>query len=168
MWDRSFSCARRKPPLPSAPDTKSFSSVSSPILACRLFTSTPGPSSALTGAPKMPVAASRSWSRHCLIWFGRTSNSCANSISVFSPLIPDTAAIALNAGLWFRRGHLAMVFSSRAASCCGCTESPLNQPLQFSRTSSNRPRASIWKYIACLKSSDNGHPNVLLFAYGNI
>ena len=29
-----------------------------------------------------------------------------------------------------------MVFSSLAASCCGCAESPLNQPVQFSRATS--------------------------------
>ena len=31
-------------------------------------------------------------------------------------------------------GDLAMVFSSRAALCCGCAQSPLNQPVHFPET----------------------------------
>ena len=56
------------PALPSAPAKKSFSSVSSPILACSVLTSTVGAAgSALASSPKTPVAPSRSWSFHCLI-----------------------------------------------------------------------------------------------------
>src|SRR6056297_502794 len=113
-----FLALGNRPALPSAPDKKSFSSVSSPIFACRVFTSITGSGSAFKPSPNTPVAPSSSWSRHCLIWFGWTSKSCASSIRVFSPLIAATATFALNAGLWFRRGRLAMVFSSLAASCC--------------------------------------------------
>ena len=63
---------------------------------------------------------------------GEPVDDSGNSISVFSPLIADTAAFASNARLWFRRGRLEMVFSSLAASCCGCAENLLNKPVQFS------------------------------------
>src|SRR6056297_2021737 len=56
---------------------------------------------------------------------------------VFSPLIAATATFALNAGLWFRRGRLAMVFSSLAASCRRCAENPLIPAVQISGTTSN-------------------------------
>jgi hypothetical protein len=59
---------------------------------------------------------------------------------VFSPLIAATATFALNAGLWFRRGRLAMVFSSLAASCCCCAENPLIPAVQISGTTSAIPR----------------------------
>ncbi|MCE8520969.1 hypothetical protein KBY30_08240, partial [Ruegeria pomeroyi] len=49
-------------------------------------------------------------------------------------LIAATATFALNAGLWFRRGRLVMVFSSLAASCCCCAENPLIPDVQFSGT----------------------------------
>ncbi|MDP2084225.1 MAG: hypothetical protein Q8K20_03430, partial [Gemmobacter sp.] len=47
------------------------------------------------------------------------------------------ATFALNAGLWFRRGRLAMVFSSLAASCCCCAENPLIPAVQISGTTSS-------------------------------
>jgi hypothetical protein len=46
-------------------------------------------------------------------------------------LIAATATFALNAGLWFRRGRLAMVFSLLAASCRCCTENPLIPAVQI-------------------------------------
>ncbi len=129
-----------------APDKKSSSSVSSPIFACRVFTSMVGSGSALGASPNTPVAPSSNWSRRCLIWFGWTSNSCASSIMVFSPLIAAIATRSsgkrfpgsfsdpphtLKAGLWFRRGRLAMVFSSLAASCRCCAENPLIPAVQI-------------------------------------
>lgn len=55
---------------------------------------------------------------------------------VFSPLIAANATFALNAGLWFRRGRLAMVFSSHTASCrCGA-ENPFIQDVQISGATS--------------------------------
>ena len=60
----------------------------------------------------MPDAPSRSCERHCVIWFGCTSNCCANSASVLSPLMAASATFALKAGLWFRRGRL-VIKSSR-------------------------------------------------------
>ncbi|MGQ0567851.1 MAG: hypothetical protein ACT4OK_22680 [Gemmobacter sp.] len=47
-------------------------------------------------------------------------------------MIAATATFALNAGLWFRRGRLPMVFSSLAASCCCCAENPLIPAVQIS------------------------------------
>lgn len=55
---------------------------------------------------------------------------------VFSPLIADTATFALNAGLWFLRGGLAIVFPSLAASCRRCPDNPLIPAVQISAASS--------------------------------
>jgi hypothetical protein len=53
-------------------------------------------------------------------------------------LAAATATFALNAGLWFRRGRLAMVVSSLAASCrCGA-EKPRIPAVQISGTTSTR------------------------------
>ena len=46
------------------------SSVSSPILACKVFTSTAGAGSETAAPPKIPEAPSRSCERHCVIWLG--------------------------------------------------------------------------------------------------
>jgi hypothetical protein len=54
-------------------------------------------------------------------------------------LIAATATFALNAGLWFRRGRLAMVFSLLAASCRCCTENPAIPAVPISGTSSQAP-----------------------------
>jgi peptidoglycan/xylan/chitin deacetylase (PgdA/CDA1 family) len=53
-------------------------------------------------------------------------------------LIAATATFALNAGLWFRRGRLAIVFSSLAASCRCCAENPLIPAVQILGTTSDR------------------------------
>jgi hypothetical protein len=45
-----------------------------------------------------------------VIWFGWTSNCCANSASVFSPLIAANATFALKADVWFRRA-LFVIFA---------------------------------------------------------
>ena len=47
-----------RPALPSAPDKKSFSSVSSPILACNVLTSITGSGSLFAPSPNTPVAPS--------------------------------------------------------------------------------------------------------------
>src|SRR6185437_13166009 len=88
--------ALSRPALPSAPDKKSFSRVSSPILACSVFTSIAGGAS--DGAPpepNRPEAASTRWAFQAAIWFGCTSYCCANSASVFSPLSAASATLAL-------------------------------------------------------------------------
>src|ERR1017187_3692170 len=56
--------------------------------------------------PKTPIAPSKSWLFHCVIWLACTSNSCANSESVFSPLMAAKATFALKVAVWFRRGRL--------------------------------------------------------------
>src|SRR5262245_9862841 len=63
------------PALLSAPSKKSFSSVSSPILACRAFTSTVGADRAAppTG-PNTSAAPPSSCPFQVVIWFGWTSN----------------------------------------------------------------------------------------------
>ena len=134
-----------RPALPSAPDIEagtvapvwprklcggSFSSVSSPLFACSVFTSRAGVASTGATAPNTPDALSRSCERHCVIWFGRTSNCSASSASVFAPRMAANATQSsvnrsagsisdpphtLNAGLWFRRGRLVMGLSSLSA-----------------------------------------------------
>src|SRR3954466_13259462 len=44
-----------------------------------------------------------------MIWLGWTSNCCASSASLFSPLTAAKATFALKAGVWFRRGRLLIV-----------------------------------------------------------
>jgi hypothetical protein len=107
--DRRLALGRR-PALPSATARKSFSSVSSPILACSVFTSTAGEAaSALATAPNTPQAPSRSCARHRVIWLERTSNRSAGLAGVRSRSRAASAPFALNAGPWFRRGHPVMV-----------------------------------------------------------
>src|SRR5271157_3286236 len=68
--------ALSNPALVSAPSKKSFSKVSSPILAGSAFKSTLGAAfvSPLS-APNRPAAPSSTWLRHCVTWFGCTSKS---------------------------------------------------------------------------------------------
>src|SRR3954447_6100525 len=100
--------ALSSPALPSAPDKKSFSSVSSPILACNVFTSTAG-AVAPPKAPNTSAAPPTSCAFQAVIWFGCTSNCCAKSASVFSPLRAANATFALKPGLWVRRIRFVML-----------------------------------------------------------
>src|SRR3954471_14777037 len=104
--DHRFALSR--PALLSAPDKKSLVSVSSPILACSVFTSTAG-AAAFGSDPNPPAAPSRSSAFQAVIWLGWTSNCWASSASVFSPLTAARATFALKAGEWFRRGRLLIV-----------------------------------------------------------
>ncbi|MEY9491129.1 hypothetical protein ABIF33_000149 [Bradyrhizobium elkanii] len=65
--DHRFALSR--PALVSAPDKKSFSNASSPILACNAFKST-GVSADVLSCPNTPAAPSRSWFFQIVIWFG--------------------------------------------------------------------------------------------------
>jgi len=76
--------ALNRPALTSAVSKKSFSSVSSPILACIRVTSTLTCSSALS-SPNTPAALSCNRVFQSVIWLGWTSNCCANSARVLSP-----------------------------------------------------------------------------------
>src|ERR1019366_3085503 len=121
--------ALSSPALVSAPSKKSFSSVSSPILAWRVFRSTVAvAASAFASLPKTPTAPSRSWLFHCVIWLACTSNNCANSESVFSPLMAAKATFALKAAVWFRRGRLLI-----------CSPHPSHFRLRANRTSTYPP-----------------------------
>src|SRR4051795_12720345 len=100
--------ALSSPALPSAPDKKSFSSVSSPILACNVFTSTAG-AVAPPETPNTSAAPPTSCAFQAVIWFGCTSNCCAKSASVFSPLRAANATFALTAGLWVGRIRFVML-----------------------------------------------------------
>src|SRR3954453_22931527 len=97
------------PALPSAPDKKSFSGVSSPILACNVFTSTAGAAAPAPEAPNTSAAPPTSCAFQAVIWFACTSNCCANSASVFSPLRAANATFALKAGLCVRRVRFVML-----------------------------------------------------------
>jgi len=59
--------ALSNPALMSAPSKKSFSSVNSPILACKLFKSTLEAAASLLSCPKTPAAPSKSWAFHWVI-----------------------------------------------------------------------------------------------------
>src|SRR5215207_8201862 len=97
------------PVLASACSKKSLARVSSPILACSVFTSTGGLADAAFSAPNTPATPSRSCAFHWVIWFGCTSNCCASSARVLSPFTAARATLALKAGEWFRRGLLLIV-----------------------------------------------------------
>src|SRR6202789_1752059 len=101
--------ALSNPALPSAADKKSFSSVNSPIFACSVFRSTPIPGDGSADPePNTPAAPSNNCAFHAAICVVCTSYNCANSASVFSPLIAANDTLALNVGLWFRRDRLDM------------------------------------------------------------
>src|SRR5258708_1206193 len=87
------------PALLSAPAKKSFSNASWPILACNSFRSTGGDVAPSATPPKTPAAPSSNCPRHVVIWFGWTSNCCASSASVLSPLTAAKATFALKAGV---------------------------------------------------------------------
>src|SRR3954454_5893723 len=102
--------ALSRPALLSAPDKKSFSSVNSPILACSVLTSMAGGGAdAEVVEPNRPQADSTTCVFQAVIWFGCTSYCCANSASVFSPLIAASATLALKPGAWVRRVRLLML-----------------------------------------------------------
>src|SRR5215218_1276201 len=138
------------PALPSALSKKSLTRVSSPILACRVFTSTGGaPVPALGSGPNTPAAPSRSWAFHWVIWLGCTSNCWANSARVVSPFTAARATFALKAGEWFRRGRLLMV-------------SPVWQPFWL-----RSGRNSTYPSVQILRASSIEQILVLLFLVGN-
>src|SRR6202022_4756622 len=97
------------PALVSAPSKKSFSSVSSPILACSDFTSTAGVAGVPPPGPKISEALASSCDFHVVIWLGWAWKCSASWAMVRSPLTAARATFALKAGEWFRRGRLLMV-----------------------------------------------------------
>src|SRR5689334_16768317 len=110
--------ALSNPALVSAPSKKSFSSVSSPILACNAFMSTAGSVALPPPASKTSAAPPSSCVFHWVIWFGCTSNCSASCTIVRSPLIAASATLALNAGEWFRRGRLFIVAPDSPTLAC--------------------------------------------------
>src|SRR5215212_8657625 len=124
-----------RPALLSAPSKKSFVSVSSPILAWSVLTSTGGVPASARG-PKTPAAPSSSNAFQAVTWFGWTSNCCASSASVFSPLMAATATFALKAGLWFRRDRLVIVSPARGPSWPPSGRNSTYRPVRIRRASS--------------------------------
>jgi len=133
---RNSPLAIRSPAFVSAPSKRSFSNVNCPIFACSVFTS----------PPKTPAAPSRSWLFHCVIWLACTSNCRANSKSAFSPFYAAKATFALNAAVWFRRGHLPV-------------QSPLSSHIRPVQTRfSTYPRVQFSRATSCVYRS-SGLPN---------
>jgi hypothetical protein len=67
---------------------------------------------------------------------GCTSYCCANSASVFSPPTAASATLALNAGLWFRRGRLLILPPLRGQHGRCQIGNPLIPAVQIPRTTS--------------------------------
>src|SRR5580765_3191971 len=126
------------PALVSAPDKKSFSRASWPILACSSFRSTGGGDD--DSAPNTLAARSSNWFFQSLIWLGCTSCNLANSARVFSPRTASRATLALKIDEWLRRGLLLMVLLlSRASSPIGwCRVSTYRRVLISEATSNDR------------------------------
>src|SRR6516162_9879516 len=110
--------ALSNPALLSAPSKKSFSNVSSPILACSAFTSTTGSAALPASGPKTSAAPPSSCAFQVVIWLGCTSNCSESCASVRSPLIAARATFALKAGVWFRRSRRFMVSPDLQAPAC--------------------------------------------------
>src|SRR6202011_4601948 len=130
--------ALSNPALVSAPSKKSFSSVSSPILACSDFTSMAGcavPPPA--PGPKTSAAPPSSCVFHDVTWLGWTSNCSASWDSVRSPRTAANATFALKAGVWFRRDRLDMAPpDSQATACLPSGRNSTYRPVQISGASS--------------------------------
>lgn len=97
------------PALESALSKKSFSRVSSPILACSSFISGSLP---FLDPSKTVEAPSSTCCFQSDIWLGCTSNCSANSTSVLSPLIAANATFALKLVEWFRLVLLMLLLLS--------------------------------------------------------
>ncbi|MGY2803331.1 hypothetical protein ACVIHF_000061 [Bradyrhizobium sp. USDA 4506] len=105
---------------------KSFSSVSSPILACSDFTSTAGVAGVPPPGPKISEAPASSCDFHVVIWLGWTSKCSASWAMVRSPLTAARATFALKAPEWFQRGRLLIVAPDSQAQRARCqAEIPL-------------------------------------------
>src|SRR5499427_8008095 len=139
--------ALSNPALLSAPSKKSFSSVSSPILACSAFTSTTGSASLPPPGPKTSAAPPSSCAFQVVIWLGCTSNCSASCASVRSPLMAARATFALKAGVWFRRGRRFMVSpDSQAPACPLSGRNSTYRPVQNSgATSVRRDKETFFK-----------------------
>src|SRR6202011_613241 len=149
--------ALSSPALLSAPSKKSFSSVSSPILACSDFTSTAGVLGAVLPDPKMSEALPSSCAFQVVIWLGWTSKCSASWPSVRSPLMAASATLALKAGVWFRRGRLFIVSPDSLAQRARCqAESPLIVLFRFLRP------ALVGMSIAALNTRIIWFPRVFL------
>src|ERR1700754_3852693 len=135
--------ALSNPALVSAPLKKSFSRLSWPIFACRVFTSTGGSLDTGPAAPNTSAARSCNCRFHSVILFGCTSNCCASSASVRSPLTAAWATFALNAAECVRR--VRFVISSVPLPALSLAQAPAVPLIPLSdfcaATSKSRPTA---------------------------
>jgi hypothetical protein len=115
MCDRSFSCARRQTRLAERAGQKIMSQRQLPDLrmqGCRVdgwFRIRLG------RGPEHACGAFKKLITPLLDLIGAPIKVLSQLDQGLFPLIAATATFALNAGLWFRRGRLAMVISSLAA-----------------------------------------------------
>ncbi len=138
--DHSFARADR-PALPSAAD-KNPSLTSARQSSHEGFSHTPPAPLRLGGVAEHTGSAIQQLPAPLLgglwvIWLGCTSNCRAHSASVLSPWMAAKATFALNAGLWFRRGRLAMLSPRSRLSGRSHAKTPLDSPVQFSRPTSH-------------------------------
>src|SRR3954454_13917656 len=89
--------------------------------------------------PNRPEAASTRCAFQAVIWFGCTSYCCANSASVFSPLIAASATFALKPGAWVRRVRLVMLAPDPRHPCRSQAEIPLIGLSEFGRPPLSSP-----------------------------
>ena len=102
--------ALSRPTLVSAAPKKALSHGSSPILACRTFRA-PGDSLEASPPSHPSVAHSPRMAFHGGIGFGWTSNRCASSAIVCSPLRAARAPFDVKAGECFRRDRRLIIRS---------------------------------------------------------
>src|SRR5215212_1410884 len=103
------------------------------------FRSTTGAASRpATPDPNNPATPSITCALHAVIWFGCTSYCCANSASVFSPLMAARATLALNASAWVRRDRLVMIAPDPRHSRRSQAETPLIDLSEFGQPSLSR------------------------------
>jgi hypothetical protein len=93
--------------------------------------------------PNIPEAASTNCPFQAVIWFGCTSYCCANSASVFSPLMAASATFALKAAAWVRRTRLVIVTPDPRHPRCFQADFPLIELSEFGRPPLHRPEGLI-------------------------
>ena len=125
---------------PVQPATKSCVSVSSPILAWSVLTSTAGaPGSGSDADPNTPAAPSSSSAFQAVIWLAWTWNSRRPlGQRLFSPPMAAKATFAFKAGLWFRRDRLVVVSPAREPSWPLPGRNSTQRPARICKASSVR------------------------------
>lgn len=136
--DRSSLCARQQTGLPRACRPKNRSPASTRQSCVQRLPVNRRPTRVrCLVRTKHTGRALRNWLRHVVIWFGCTSNCCANSVSVFSPFTAASATFALKARCGSGGGVCSSLLLSR-----NHTGHQAENPL-ISMASSARPPLSL-------------------------